>query len=164
MHGAANVLIGGWRVNGITELRSGIPIALVAATNGLSQFNAGRIRPDYIPGCAKRSPGSPHSAARANQWFNTACFSQPGNFSFGTEPRVDPQLKSEGEAHFDVALNKSFALGAQANLSFKTEVFNLFNHAQFAEPNFDLSSPGFGQVTNQTNLPRTIQFALRLSF
>lgn len=164
LHGAGKALLGAWRVNGITELRSGVPIALVAAANGLSQFNAGKIRPDTIPGCAKGVPGSPHSAARANQWFNIACFTQPDNFSFGTEPRVDPELKSEGVANFDVAMNKSIALGEQAKLSFKTEIFNLFNHAQFAEPNVDLSSPGFGQVTNQTNLPRTIQLALRLSF
>ena len=161
---AANAVIGGWRMNGITKLRSGLPIALIAAGNGLSQFGAGTIRPDYTPGCAKEVSGPPHSAARANEWFNTACFTQPGNFAFGNEPRVDPKLKSEGEDNFDATVSKSFGIGEYLKLKFTTEVFNLFNHAQFAEPNVSLSSPGFGQVQNQTNLPRTIQFALRISF
>jgi hypothetical protein len=160
----ANAVIGGWRVNGITKWRSGLPIALVAASNGLSQFGAGAIRPNIALGCAKKAPGSAHSAARANEWFNTACFTQPGNFSFGNEPRVDPALKADGEANFDVSINKSFEMTERVRLKFNTEIFDLFNHAQFAEPNVNLASPGFGQVENQANLPRTIQFALRLSF
>ena len=164
INGVANQVIGGWRVNGITTLHSGIPIALVAAGNGLSQFGAGNIRPNYTAGCAKKLTGAPHSAARANQWFNTACFTQPGNWAFGNEPRVDATLKSEGEDNFDASINKSFEITERTKLKFSTEIFDLFNHAQFAEPNVGLYSPGFGQVGHQTNLPRTIQFALRLSF
>jgi hypothetical protein len=164
INSVANAVIGGWRVNGITKLRSGPPIALIAAANGLSQFGAGTIRPNFVPGCQKGALGSRHSTARANEWFNTACFAQPGNFSFGDEPRVDPELKADGEGNFDMSINKSFDITEHTRLRFNTEVFDLFNHAQFAEPNVDLSSPGFGQVGNQTNLPRTIQFALRLSF
>ena len=159
----ANAALGGWRVNGIVKARSGVPIALAAASNGLSQFGAGVIRPDFMPGCRKEGTGSAHSAARANAWFNTACFSQPGNFSFGNEPRVDPDLKTEGAANFDLAVNKSFQVTEWVRIKFTTEVFNLFNHPQFAEPEFNLSSPGFGQVSNQVNLPRTIQLALRIS-
>ena len=164
VNGVANHIIGGWRVNGITTLHSGIPIAVVAAGNTLSQFGAGNIRPNYTAGCSKSGSGSPHSAARANQWFNTACFTQPGSFSFGNESRVDGSMKSEGEDNFDLSLHKMIDITDHAKLKFSTEVFDLFNHAEFAEPNVGLYSPGFGQVGHQTNLPRTIQFALRLSF
>ena len=161
---AANAFIGGWRVNGITTLHSGIPIALVAAGNGLSQFGAGNIRPNYTAGCSKAGSGSPHSPARANEWFNTACFTTPGNWSFGNEPRVDSKLKSEGADNFDMSINKFFDITEKAKLKFSSEIFDLFNHAQFAEPNVGQYSPGFGQVGHQTNLPRTVQFALRLTF
>lgn len=164
VHGAANAVIGGWRVNGITKLRSGLPLALIAAGNGLSQFGAGAIRPDYTLGCMKQEPGPPHKTARASEWFNTACFTQPAHFSFGNEPRVDPRLKSEGADNFDVSINKSFNIADRTKLKFSTEIFNVFNRAQFAEPNVNMSSPGFGQVQNQSNLPRTVQFALRVSF
>lgn len=165
--GAANAVIGGWRIGGITTFRSGVPIAVVAASNGLSQFGGGTygiIRPNYTAGCSKATAGSAHSVARATHWFNTACFTQPGYFSFGNEPRVDPQMKSEGEANFDTSLSKNFDLTEKVKLKFSSEIFDLFNHAQFAAPNANLASPGFGQVGHQSNLPRTIQLALRVSF
>jgi len=160
----SNAVAGGWRINGIIKMHSGLPIALVAAGNALSQFGAGNIRPNFASGCQKAAPGSPHRAARANAWFNTSCFTQPGNFSFGNEPRVDPSLKAEGADNFDVSFSKSFETGDAGRLKFTAEIFNLFNHPQFALPNFNLSSPGFGEVTNQVNLPRTVQFALRYTF
>jgi hypothetical protein len=73
-------------------------------------------------------------------------------------------LKAEGADNFDVSFSKSFETGDAGRLKFTAEIFNLFNHPQFALPNFNLSSPGFGEVTNQVNLPRTVQFALRYTF
>jgi outer membrane receptor protein involved in Fe transport len=164
IHGVTDAFIGGWRVNGITIFRSGIPIALQAAGNGLSQFGTGPIRPNYTPGCTRKLSGDPHSSSRANEWFNTSCFTQPGVFSFGNEDRVDPVMRSEGEANFDFSINKSFAITERVKLKFSSEIFDLFNHAQFALPNSNLSSPGFGRVGQQSNLPRTVQLALRVSF
>jgi carboxypeptidase family protein len=163
VNGLANSIIGGWRFNGITTLRSGLPIALVANGNGLSQFGAGAIRPNYTAGCDKSSPESPHSPAKAEMWFNTSCFSEPADFAFGNESRVDSQLKTEGEDNWDMSFNKYFTLTEQLKLKFTSEIFDIFNHAQFAEPNVGLG-PSFGQITHQVNLPRTVQFALRVSF
>ena len=168
-----NAALGGWRVNGITILKSGLPLALVAQSNGLSTFGGGTapfglgpgiIRPNYIPGCNKNAGGSPHSDARVNAWFNTGCFTQPGNFSFGNEGRVDSGLKSQGGVNFDVAAEKNFDITEQVKVKFTSQIFDLFNHAQFAEPNLSVGGGGFGQVTHQVNLPRTVQFALRVSF
>jgi hypothetical protein len=161
---ATNALVGGWRVNGITIFRSGIPIALQAAGNGLSQFGAGPIRPNYSAGCKRNLSGDPHSSSRAAEWFNISCFTQPDVFAFGNENRVDPLMRSEAGENFDFSINKFFDITEKVKLKFSTEIFDLFNHAQFAIPNSNLSSPGFGQVGQQSNLPRTIQFALRVTF
>ena len=174
-NGFTNAVLGGWRVNGITILKSGLPLALVAASNGLSEFGGGTqgfgispgqgiIRPNVNPGVSRIEKGAPHSNARANEWFNTAAFSQPGEFSFGNEQRVDSAIKSEGEDNFDTSFMKSFDITERVKLRFIGEIFDIFNHAQFAEPNLSLASPGFGQVTHQLNLPRTAQLALRVSF
>jgi hypothetical protein len=160
----ANAVVSGWRINGITQFRSGVPLAVVAAPNALTQFGAGRIRPNYTSGCSKYASGSSHSSARAREWFNTSCFTQPDSFSFGDEPRVDALLKSDGAANFDTAVSKSVPLNDRCRLNFKAEIFDLFNHPQFALPVVDLSSPSFGQVQNQRNLPRTIQLAMRITF
>jgi hypothetical protein len=173
LNSLANSVLGGWRVNGITILKSGLPLALVAQSNGLSAFGggtapfglgAGIIRPDYTAGCNKHAAGGAHSGARALAYFNTTCFDQPGNFSFGNEPRVDAGLKSEGGANFDFAAEKNFDITELVKLRFTSQFFDIFNHAQFAEPNLGVGGAGFGQVTHQLNLPRTVQFALRVSF
>jgi hypothetical protein len=159
-----DAIVGGWRVDGITIYRSGIPIALQAAGNGLSQFGSGPIRPNYTPGCQRKFSGNPHSSSRATEWFNTSCFTQPGAYDFGNEGRVDPIMRSEAEGNWDFSINKIVGVKDRVKVKFSTEVFDLFNHAQFAIPNSNLSSPGFGRVGQQSNLPRTIQFALRVSF
>jgi hypothetical protein len=161
---ATNAVVGGWRVNGITIFRSGIPVALQAAGNGLSQFGAGPIRPNYSPGCQRNLSGDSHSSARAAEWFNTSCFTQPGVYAFGDENRVDPMMRSEAGENFDFSINKFFDITEKVKFKFSTEFFDLFNHAQFAIPNSNLSSPGFGRVGQQSNLPRTIQFAGRITF
>jgi len=170
-NGITNAILGGWRVNGITTFRSGVPIALTANPNILSQdfgggtpgfgLGNGIIRPSYTAGCSKHVSGD--RLARQQHWFNTACFTQPGPFSFGNEPRVDSDLRAAGVANFDFSANKSFNLGEKAKLKFSGEIFDLFNHPQFAEPGVGLG-PNFGVVNHQSSLPRTVQLALRVSF
>jgi hypothetical protein len=177
INNVSNAIIGGWRVNGITTLRSGVPIALTAPPNGLSQFDAGtpgfgpgtaNLRPDYVSGCKKSAPGSAHSNARINEWFNTSCFAPPGNYSFGNEPRVDPAMKSEGLDNWDFSVNKAFDIREQLKLKFAADFFDLFNHAQFGLPGEAVpqvaNTGNLGQINSQSNLPRTIQLSLRMSF
>jgi hypothetical protein len=174
MNGAANAVLGGWRVNGVTIFRSGAPIALTAPANVLSQFGGGTapfgpgqsgvIRPEYTSGCSKAGSGSAHSTQRANEWFNTSCFAQPGEFSFGNEARVDPSIRANGLANFDTVFSKSFALPHEATFKFSGEIFNLFNHPQFGLPNSEVGVPGFGEVTTQANSPRIAQFEGRITF
>lgn len=171
--GLVNAVIGGWRINGITTLRSGTPIALVAQSNTLSSFGggtapfglgAGIIRPNYTAGCVKMPSGPARTTARAQRWFNTACFTQPGDTSFGNESRVDADLKTMGTFNFDVSANKNFDITELVKLRFSGEIFNLFNRAQFAGPNATVGGGGFGAITHQANQPRTVQFALRAFF
>lgn len=117
-----------------------------------------------MQGCSRKRSGAPHTDSRVNQWFNTACFTQPTNYTFGNESRVDFSAKSEGEDNFDVSINKSFGIAENTKLKFSTEISDLFNHAQFATPNDVVGSGSFGEVTSQRNMPRTIQFAMRLHF
>lgn len=171
INGVTNAVIGGWRVNGITTFRSGVPVALTATPNTLAQdfgggtpgfgLGSGIIRPNYTPGCNKSVSGD--RLIRAKQWFNTSCFSEPGPFSYGNEPRVDSGIRTAGVANFDFSANKSFSLTEQAKLKFSAEIFDLFNHPQFARPGSGLG-PGFGVVTYQSSLPRTVQLALRFTY
>jgi hypothetical protein len=162
-NGVVNALIGGWRLAGITTFHSGLPVPFQAGgTNYLSgYFGAGPIRPNVVPGCKKSVGGSQQS--RAAEWFNTACFTQPGVFSFGDEARVDSNIRAAGAANFDLSAGKIFKVFDTVTGKFSVEAFNLFNRAQFGPPNSNTASGAFGTVTAQGNLPRVLQFALRFS-
>jgi len=164
-NGFVNAIVGGWRLNGITTLHSGLPVPFnYNGTNYLSQyFGSGPIRPNVVPGCNKHVGGSAQSRA-ANGWFNTACFTAPGPFSFGNESRVDGQIRGGGAANYDLSANKSFKVYGPVTGKFSVEAFNLFNRTQFGAPDSGLGDGAFGTVTSQRNLPRVLQVAARFSF
>jgi len=117
-----------------------------------------------VAGCNAGTSGS--AVSRLSEWFNTACYQQPGNFAFGSASRTDPKLRDEGIANIDFAISKSFALRENWNLLFRAEFFNLFNHERFGAPNTQVGNANFGVVTGTSPLanPRLVQFALRLKF
>jgi hypothetical protein len=138
-------------------------LALTAQATQLSNsFGAGTPRPNYIGGCNAEISGSAQS--RLNKWFNTACFSQPGSYSFGNEARVDPKLRAAGVNNFDFAVFKATGITERVNLQFRAEIFNLFNRVQFNPPGLALGQAAFGVVSAQVNQPRLVQVALRLTF
>jgi hypothetical protein len=159
--GVAGKLVNGWGINGITNFQSGPPLPFVTATNNTNSFG-GNPRPNVMAGCNKSVPGS--SQARIVGWFNTACFTAPPAFTFGSESRTDPNLRAAGIANFDFATFKNTPIRDRFNLEFRAEVFNLFNRVQFSPPNTTVGSTSFGIVTAQQNNPRLVQLALRLRF
>ena len=157
--GLVNTLLGGWQTNGIVTIQSGNPLD---ATTGLqlSGTQTG-TRPDVL--C---NPNSfPHDPAK---WFNTACFSSNFIGRYGTAGR---NIIIGAPTHdFDFALLKRFYLGGdQRYLQFRSEVFNVFNHPNFDNPNVTVTSSTFGKITSSgvqdtRASSRQIQFALRLVF
>src|SRR5581483_2552536 len=164
--GVAGGFVSGWGIDGITTLQRGFPVKI---TDGIGNsltalgLGTGSLRPDVVPGCDKNTSGSASSRA-LNGWFNTACFVQPNAWGFGDEPRVDASLRQQGVDNFDFAIFKRTNITERVNLEFRTEFFNLFNHPQFGPPGGSLGSGTFGIVTNTVNLPRLIQFGLKLNF
>jgi hypothetical protein len=47
---------------------------------------------------------------------------------------------------------------------FRAQCFNLMNHPNFAAPTISVTSSSFGKITSTVGMPRTIQFALNLTF
>src|SRR5450432_367426 len=163
--GIASKAVSGWGLDGVTTFQRGFPIKISDGnSNSLTSLNlgTGQLRPDVIAGCHKSTSGS--SFSRINGWFNKACFTDPGAYSFGDEPRVDSTLRQQGVVNFDFAVFKKTSITERFNFEFRTEFFNLFNHTQFGPPNGTFGSSNFGVITNQVNLPRLIQFGLKLNF
>jgi len=164
--GVMDKLVGGWGIDGVTIFQKGFPLVLGnGVANYTTLFGAGS-RPNYVSGCNRSSPA--HGSAKLGEWFNTACFTAPADFTFGNEARVDPGLRSSGVNNWDVSLFKRTRFGPdeKLGLEFRTEFFNLFNRTQFAPPNTSVGSSTFGVVSSTaagTN-PRLIQFGLKFVF
>lgn len=161
--GIGDKFISGWGFNGFSTFQDGFPLGFTATPN-VTGFNLG-LRPNVAAGCDKSLPGSAQD--RLIKWFNTSCFSVPGQYTLGSESRTDPQLRGHGIANYNFAIFKRTSLTERFNLEFRAEAFNLFNRVQFGKPNQTISTAAndtFGQVTTQANDPRLIQLALRLRF
>jgi hypothetical protein len=92
---------------------------------------------------------------------NSQVVANPSLATYGTLPRN--YLRGPGAINLDFELSKTTAITERVKLEFRTEFFNLFNHANFYYPNTNINSPVFGQMV-ATAPPRIIQLALRLSF
>jgi hypothetical protein len=161
--GAVNKIVSGWGLNGITTLQAGYPLALTAQPSVLfTQFYSGAIRPNVVAGCVKNIDGSWQS--RLSKQFNTACFTQPAQFAYGTESRSDPSLRAPGIANWDLAIFKGTPITERINLQFRAEFFNLANRVQFWPGGTVLGTAQFGVVSQQRNDPRSVQLSLRVNF
>jgi hypothetical protein len=161
--GVSDKLISGWGLNGITTFQTGFPMAFQAqATTLSSDFNAGTPRPNITAGCNPKYSGSPES--RLNKYFDTSCFTQPDNFSFGNAPRNQSNLRAQGIDNWDLSAVKKTSITEKQSLEFRAEFFNLANHVRFLAPNTTVGNQLYGVVTSAANKPRIVQFALRYNF
>jgi hypothetical protein len=74
------------------------------------------------------------------------------------------------QQNWDFSLIKNFSITERQNLRFTTDFFNIWNHANFANPAInDVETIGvpnspFGKIFSTVGTPRLIQFSLRYSF
>ena len=129
MNRAADLAIGGWQVTAITTFQKGFPYSILANDNFglLTTFTQ---RANLVPGCNPNS-GVPKSI---NEFFNTACFTQPLAGQFGNSGR--DILRGPGINNWDMGIGKDFNFTERVAFQFRAEAFNVFNHAQYGyDPN-----------------------------
>jgi hypothetical protein len=175
--GAAGAVLGGWRVSGIINVRSGSPLTVFVQNNrSRSQWQPslgpgiGRDRASYAPGFDAESAvtGDP------NAWFNPAAFALPAAGTFGDTGRGDfigPNLRT-----VDLSFVKDTAwprLGTGGRFEVRIEAFNLFNRANFGPPQLiafagaadnEQPFPNFGRIRNTITSARQIQLGVRVRF
>src|SRR5260370_40098979 len=100
----------------------------------------------------------------------------PNLFPAGTAGPILPGIRANGARNLDLSLAKHFKLGEQRDLQVRAAAYNLTNSVQFGYPNVfwapenfgqqpnDAHQAGFGQITNQANVPRQIRFEARFVF
>jgi len=109
-------------------------------------------------------PHNPTPGTPGNQYFSGSSFSSPSSSaitgSYGSGRNI---LRGPDRANFDLAVAKATKITERVSLQVRAEFFNIFNHAEFLEPDTNISSGTFGQVVN-TYDPRIIQFGGRFTF
>ena len=182
---SAKWLLNDWGLNGILILQSGTPFSIIdAPNNNIIQ------RANFAPTFSGNAQGSGSTQSRLNQYFNTAAFVRScpigsfvaGNFicsGAGTgvvnNPAFAPGavfgntarnlLYGPGQRNVDFSIVKFIPVTETVRGEFRTEFFNLFNQANFANPNNNIAVPSaFGRITSMSAGPRVIQFAFKLNF
>jgi hypothetical protein len=161
-----DALAGGWDLSSIIVDQTGYPFSVTSASD-FSNTNSGDPRPDRT--C------SGEGAKSLNNWFNQNCFPTAalqqalanGTPRFGNSGRNI--LVGPGLVDVDASLIKRFTIADKVNTEFRAEVFNMFNHANFALPNATIGSGSVDIISNTVNLGATgynreIQLGLLVKF
>jgi hypothetical protein len=157
-HGFLGQLVGAWTLSGITSYRSGFPFTVFASLStdfsGLNQFSD---RVNLKPGVST----VPTNRSYPDHAFDPTVFAFPGAGSVGNVGRnalIGPHFVSQ-----DFAVLKGFPIKENKQVQFRSEFFNLFNHANFKLPENQLDQSGVGKI-GDTFDPRLIQFSLRFQW
>ncbi|HWB95799.1 MAG TPA: TonB-dependent receptor, partial [Bryobacteraceae bacterium] len=163
---AADLLLGGWQMNGIASFYTGFPFTPTSSTNTLNAPGSSQ-RAAYIGGC---DPVLPDSQWTLGRYFNTACFTTPPAFTFGSSGRNI--LRGPGTKQLDFSLFKNFRWSASEAryVQLRGEFFNIFNTPQFNNPNSSIGSASAGSISSAGSVltfsrtQRQVQLALKIFF
>jgi hypothetical protein len=180
---ALGAVVNGWTLDGIVTLQSGQPFTGRTPSGvGSNVSRDGSLfpadRPNLKPGastnptsgtsigCTGLAAGTP--VGTVSRWYDPCAFSLPLAGTYGNLGRNT--IIGPGLMGLDSALEKNFKLSERANATFKFEMFNILNHANFGLPNTTAltgsgaANASAGIITYTLTTSRQLQFALRISF
>jgi hypothetical protein len=155
--------IGGWQLNGIWRFAGGRPIILgLDSTNPIPTYGQ---RPN-LSGALKVNHSDKFSTV-ANYFANPDVVTPPDAFTFGNAPRTISGIRQPGAKNANMSLFKEFSMARfreGMRMEFRFEVFNVFNHANFAGPDTIVDGGSFGQITSLSDPMREVQLGLKFYF
>lgn len=183
--GAKKLLLSEWSVSGITIVQSGAPFSVTDSAAGTAFLGPGLASATLGGQLASGGSISAGLAGgsiqdRVNNGYLKAA-------DFTTAPLVPASQGGDGTVTFfgnlgrniyrgpyqqnwDFSLIKNFKITEKQNLRFTTDFFNIWNHANFANPSINdveiAGTPGspFGRIFSTVGTPRLIQLSLRYAF
>ncbi|HEY3131348.1 MAG TPA: TonB-dependent receptor [Acidobacteriota bacterium] len=169
LSGFGGLLLKGWQLNNITSIRSGTPFTVRLGFNRSGNLNTTSFSMNERPNLKSGQSNNPILGG-PDHYFDVNAFELPpvnqrGNL--GRDTLIGP-----GTVAVDAALSKSFKLGEDRALQFRTEIFNLPNRTNFAVPSGRVVftnaaaaiAPTAGRITSTVTTSRQIQFGLKLTF
>jgi hypothetical protein len=193
----------GWSLQNILQTHTAVPVNIEDRAVGQTASGfAAAIRPDVMPGIPLYLYGSQYPGGKAINYTQGAATCADGSPSVGPfcGPPLDQNfnairqgnlarngLRGFGLFQWDFGIHRAFRIREQLTLEFRSEMFNVLNHPNFAfvfpsdtdiasTDTFGRSSQMLGQYLGsgfggsglnslyQTGGPRSVQFALKLVF
>jgi len=160
-HGIARILAGGWQLNWIGSVYSGVPLTIttnVNPSNALGSTNTPNlIGPVTIYGNVQAqdpTTGKFVTCAATNtscQYFSVSSFAQPAAASatsaaYGTAGRNI--LRGPGFFDLDTGLQRTFRITERMSFQFRANAFAVTNTPNFGNPQTNISQSNFGVITS----------------
>ena len=163
--------VSGWGVSGMQRYDSGRPLAITMNNNmGGLIFNGAKFPNNTCNGSWTGGKFDPAT----DRYWNSSCWSNPDvlsptgavlDYIFGNAPVNDAHARTFPLFNEDISLIKdTFFRGERFKVRFEAQFGNIFNRTFLCNPNTNWSSGDFGKVGAQCNIPRRIQFGLRVDF
>ncbi len=154
----------GWILAGITRFSTGLPVTI-------SETDDQALIGDFATGINGQTVDEPNRAPgkilnntnpRSGQpYFNTSLLTREPLGQLGSSSRRF--FHGPGINNWDMALLKNLRLTESKSLQFRAEFFNIFNHAQFNNPDGEFTDGTFGLVISAAP-PRIGQVAIKFLF
>lgn len=173
MNRAADAVLGGWQVNGLLTMRSGIPYTLSGAScHGVWS----KCMPDYAAGFSGGANAAPAGGRTPNEWFDISAYavaysSQAAGIATGGNVGLQSMVGPPTHT-LDFSAFKGFKFNERYSLQFRAEAINLFNYAVLNTPDGSLGDAKalggngqFGMITSSVaGTERHMQMSLRFIF
>jgi hypothetical protein len=169
--GFVNAVVGGWRVNGIIDASSGYPLTVFSGFHTFTFYDSGtRVATTSGSGTTNRadysgsgSIGRVRRTDRGVEYFNAeerALFETAEAGGTGSKRNL---FTGPGYFQVDLGIFKNFSFGSH-RLELRTEIFNLFDTVNFADPGVLANGGTFGTITDTRVPPRIIQLGAKWYF
>jgi hypothetical protein len=157
----ANILLGGWSLNGVLTANSGDAFDV---GTGKDQAETGNYNYGNGYGYERANlQGIPYPDQKSvRAWINPSSFALPALGTFGNLSR--DTLRSDMNNNLDLSLFRQIPIKEQFRAEFRFEAFNALNHPVWAVPITDMDLPTFGQVQSTANAQRQLQFGLKIYY
>lgn len=160
--GFAGKILDDWDLSGIYTYQSGFPVRITSSSDNelmYSAFFEYPGEPDQVAPFRHGRTTTPDGIF----YFDGSSFSEDNTFGrIGDARRTyccGPAINN-----FDFALHKVVPMGEKKRFEFRAELFNVFNHPQFNNPDGNITDGSdFGRVLRAKE-PREIQLALKFYF
>jgi hypothetical protein len=185
-HSFADHFTGGWSISPIFTWYSGLPLKV---SEGSSQEfgQSSSASASAVPIAPDTFGNSIHSGVAGDTTTNIATTGNPAKGGTGlnlfgnpvavynsfrpillsqdTDANFSGTLRGMSRWNLDMDIARKLQFTERLSTTVSVQMFNVFNHVQFADPTLSLQSPAnFGVLGTQLNQPRVIELGLHVDF